>query len=361
MLAPICKWVDETLNKELSKSYKTKIQTIKNNLNKFVNIYKHGVPEDKIQYVSNKLNVKFVIRCPFDNKVPMITVEPKNENDNLIKPKQTFAFINNRFNHLENTFIVADSNTVNIDSCEEMERIFNSLNKGSFSFQKNNQIVTQINSFDRVYKLVRSNYQDVVNDFELSTGLAYCKLDIIQNEKLAEYIQSSVHYNCCIDLQEYSQEQEYVHIDMIKAYTQSQSSNYYIGFLGKIHEWRLINKDHNDVSNLQMGVYTIDQICFNNVSFDQLNKSLGCVYQDLWTYPLPELKMLVDCGVTFKIIAGAFGSTIDVNFNEQMVQSIDFDGVPYYARYCGACDSKNKYSSTYFHCSSQMASVYEIY
>lgn len=111
-----------------------------------------------------------------------------------------------------------------------------------------------------------------------------------------------------------------------------------------------------------MGIYTISNIQFSEDSkLNNINNML-IIYSNMNSYPLPELNMLTSLGVKFDIIYGAYGSTFDCRFTEDMIKSKDeIDGVPFYSRYVGACSIRSDSTSSNFHCSIELAWTYARY
>lgn len=143
---------------------------------------------------------------------------------------------------------------------------------------------------------------------------------------------------------------------MTKAYTQGKSCSFYCGYLGKITQFSKLQFNSSDIDKLPVGLYTITNINLMNSSLRLLNNKLN-IYSNALTYPLPELWFLTSLNVTFDIIAGAYGSSIDFEFTPEMINGVDSEGVPFYSKYIGQLDSLSTHDSSFFQCSTGTATM----
>ena len=58
--------------------------------------------------------------------------------------------------------------------------------------------ISYISTLNKTYALV-NDYGKTVNEFELSTGLKFCKIDDINNKVLRGFIQEGMNYNGTVD------------------------------------------------------------------------------------------------------------------------------------------------------------------
>ena len=114
----------------------------------------------------------------------------------------------------------------------------------------------------------------------------------------------------------------------------------YLGFLGKITDFRQTDKVEG------VGMYRITKLDFSQCQplFKQYNEKMK-IYLDNNVYCSPELDMLANYGVTYKIVSGCWGVTsFDFEFsdemlNTKMVKSDGTLGASYFAKWSGVCDS----------------------
>ena len=128
----------------------------------------------------------------------------------------------------------------------------------------------------------------------------------------------------------------------MKAYTQFKTCPEYIGFLGKITDFRKC--DSVDFATKNIGLYRIKNIVLSN-SLKAWNDKLH-IFIDGGVYTTPELCFLVKNGVTFDVVEGCWGTNpLDFDFTENMYKKVD--GVAYYSKYIGSCD-RIDYSKKYY-------------
>lgn len=217
---------------------------------------------------------------------------------------------------------------------------------GKFTYKMFKNTIYKISTLEGTYILKNDNYTQTVKHFEEVSGINYSKFDIIANPELKQYVHEAVHYNSCVDFDRVHN-QQFIHLDITKAYTQGKSCSFYCGYLGKITQFSKLQFNSSDLDKLPIGLYTITNIDIMNSPLRLLNNKLN-IYSNLLTYPLPELKFLSSVNITFDIIAGAYGSQIDFEFTPEMINGTDSEGIPYYSKYIGSLDSLTTHDSSFF-------------
>lgn len=325
---PIKEWAIEKKEESKTPSTAKKYNSMINKINKYEEQYKEGLPEDNIQSVVDNLQIKIEvdIPSPSDRKVNLLTIEPQK------KALKTFKFLNTRINHVE------VNNLTSLDKYEEVsdgeiDKIKKDLikNKEFYLYRVNADGVSQLNTLEKTYK-VKSEYQEIVSDFENNNNIKAYRLNHYKNKGLSFFCKNSIRTNNTIDfikhLKTYGAK-NFNHIDMSKAYTKSHKCFCYEGILGKITDFRKTNKIHS------IGLYQIYNIKYNG---NELVEKLGILHNNN-IYPSPELKYYESLGITFNISCGAWGNPCDIDFgdgeedNDLMFKKIN--GVRVYCKWYG--------------------------
>jgi len=325
---PIKEWaIDKKENSE-TKSTAKKYNAMINKINKYIEQYKEGIPEDNIQLVADNLQIKIEvdIPSPIDRKVNLLTIEPQK------KPLKTFKFLNTRINHIDVNNLTSLDKYEEVSSSEiEKIKIELSKNKEFYLYRVNADGISQLNTIDKSYK-VNNEYQEIVSDFENNNNIKAFRLNHYKNKGLSLFCKQSVRSNNTIDFIKYLKTygaKNFNHIDMSKAYTKSHKCFCYEGILGKITDFRKTNKIHS------IGLYQIYNIKFNG---NDMIEKLGILHENN-IYPSPELKYYQSLGITFNISCGAWGTSTDIDFgkgeedNTGMFKKIN--GVRVYCKWYG--------------------------
>ena len=322
-------WATERLENSKGKSKKRNWITTINNIKKFEEKYKDGIPEENIQEVCDKLQINIQIVLPLLEK-------------NLIECKSTkkalksFKYINSKINHVdEHLFRIDDVEEV--ETGEQMDEIFNNI-QGHKVWTKNKYEFTSILTTDKKYVL-KSKYRQIVKDFEYESGLDSVKICDIKDIQLSKFVRLGVHYNTMINLNDdINYETEIKHIDMEKAYANYDKCRWYQGFCGKITDFRKTDRI------VGVGLYRITDIdytdCHERVKSYLVDKEVLQVYVNMNVYPSPELQFLKDLGVKFKILEGCWGNRIHFKLPKVMYEK-DSRGIRHYCRYFGTCNSES--------------------
>jgi hypothetical protein len=334
VFTPIRKWATANYEDAKSKQSKSRYNVILRDITKLEDKYKSGVPEDAIAEICNELQVDIHIDLPFcENKFIV--------GESVKKRLKLFKFTNTRMNHIELNEIVSNDEGEKV-SFEELNKIKEKLDENNeyYTFNKNNKKISSISTLSKTYG-TSNNYSDVVNEWlqllrEDGIDLNSCKIDDMDDYDLSQFVGEGTHYNATIDFVKDIHEMEkddIKHIDMKKAYTNSNKCKFYEGFLGKITDYRQTDKIEG------VGMYRITDIVFPEGKLKKLNEQMK-MYINNNVYPSVELKMLQENGITFKIVSGCWGvKSIDFEFNDAMIETKDEDGVSYYAKWTGAIDS----------------------
>jgi hypothetical protein len=283
-----------------------------------------------------------------------------------------------------NETVVDSSNmfkSIEIETNKEMRYILNKLEEeNTFNqYSEFNNIIYYIKTASNVYTL-KSKSNDIINKFNLDNNIHSYTYDFIKDQKLCEFIKAGVHYNTCSQFidkslegtykkesfreifnnvledlkirvkylfdpnkyKNFNEEQVYQvkNLDQEKAYTQFKLCPEYSGFLGKITDFRqCVSVDFAIKNN---GLYQITNIVLSN-KIKQINDTMK-IFVNNNVYPTPDLKFLLNNGCSFDVLCGCWGSSFELEFNEDMLTK-DENGVSLYAKWTGQCDNVTEYTS----------------
>ena len=338
LLTPILNWATQTLENSESSSAKKRYNKIINDVNDYMNKYVNGVPQNVINEICNKLQVDITIETPFNDKKLI-------ECESIKKRLKKFTFINSRINHIDLNEIVINDKPIEIsrkEPCEKVELLDE--NNEYYTYKKDMIGINKLNTLTNSYT-IKTDYNEIINNFETETGLNFCKIDDIADKEISDFVRCGTHFNETTDFVDITtiDETNIKSSDMTKAYASFKSCKYYNGFLGKITDFRKTNKI------MGVGMYYITDLVIGNGLFKQYNDKMK-MYASNNIYTDAELKMLKDNNCKFKIVGGCWGvKPIDFEFNEDMLTKKDdvyftdekqMKQVPYYSKWTGACYSK---------------------
>jgi hypothetical protein len=327
VFTPIRNWAIEKEMTSKTKKTKYRYSGMINKINELEKIYEKGVPENAIAEICNKLQVDISIELPF--------CETKFIDGQSIKKRLThFRYMNTRLNHIDLNEIVNNDEYVEVSRSElfQIKNLLDTTNE-FYTFKKDFKSINLISTLTKQFKLINP-MTEVVSEFELETGLKYCKIDDIDDYELSQFIREGTNYNATVDFRKYSKvHKPYIkHIDMKKAYANFKSCIFYEGFLGKITDFRKCNKI------IGVGMYKITNLQIPSGKFSKYNDKMK-IYINNNVYTSSELNMLSSYGSSFEVVCGCWGvKPIDFEFNDEMLNNKDEEGVSYYAKWTGMCD-----------------------
>jgi hypothetical protein len=360
MLSPIRDWlelkIDESKTKQTKSCYNTRLEK----LCEFEKTYATGVPENALGEICNGLQIDVTVEMPFSDST-FIDVK------SIKKALKHFKYQNTRMNHVEVVNGVQKLTEMNelTRSDDTIDVEFKDLlrwqaildeKKIHYTFTKSNGNISSIKTIDKHFK-TSNNFSQACSDFEIASGLADCKIDDVNDKALCEFIQEGSNYNETVDFKPWYnvvgceiygkvQKEGILHIDMKKAYTAFKQCKFYKGFLGKITDFRPTDKIEG------VGLYRITKLCLKKCSdrFNQYNDKMK-IYISNNVYTSCELEQLTDYGATFKIVSGCWGvRPLHFDFSDEMINTKTPQGVAYYAKWTGVCDSHSLENSMWLKC-----------
>ena len=361
VLLPIRNFINDKLasvkTKKTKQNYETRLKKLNKLNEKYFDI---GVNEEGLYDIANTLQIDLNVSLPFQNEYM--------SGKSCKKPLKKFNYINTKLHHAELDEVL-NTDDRNIVSTDELYKIMEQLDSDGeyYTYTKNNSQLITITTANKMYS-IENNYQKAVNEFEIDTGLINCKLCDIKNKDVSDFIRQGNHFNQTINGKDYDEYQEYydlcnipkyeknnenvnvllpneiekkhIVIDMKKAYTNYKKCKYYKGFVGKVTDFRKCA----DIETI--GYYRVNNFNFKNSPLHKWNKFLK-IYNNNNVYFSAELEMLKDNGVSFDILEGCWGTHIDFDFSDELLNEKDENDIRYYCKYVGSMFCKNLKKSMY--------------
>ena len=340
VIEPIKNWASGKIASCKSESAKKKYKSILNKCTAYEVTYADGIPQDELQSFCSSINIDMSIYMPLGigNKYGsnLLTVKTQKSLYGL----KHFKYINTRINHVD-ILQVETNEDVTIKESSKMLEILEQIRKEGrvVPYRKVRNDIIRIHDTNKNYRL-QSSYNLAVDEFEKLNNMGNWYLyegegGTATEKDTVEFIKKGLHYNCCIDINntfinvDNSNYDNVRHIDMEKAYYNYRMSKYYDGFLHTASEFRVCDIPIDDA------VVTAGMYMINNVCTDKCKKYVHLLahIQNYVVYPHPEIKFFRDIGVTFNIIAGAYGTKRDIKMTENMKNK--YDGIPNYSRWVG--------------------------
>jgi hypothetical protein len=336
VMSPIIKFIenkiDDSKTKKTIDNYRTMLKKALNFEKKYHNV---GVNNEALNEISNDLQIDLIVHLPFQKDY---IIAKSN-----VKALRTFNYINSRINHVEFDELTHNDEE-KILTLTELKTLQIKLdhNKIYNTYKKNNLNICEINTATTRYKL-SNEYKDAKLEMEIQSGLIDCKLCDIKDADISRFVRQGTHFNETIDFN--IEETKYNHIDMRRAYLNYRMSKYYKGFVGKITDFRKCDKI------IDVGYYQIINLILSG-RIAKWNEKLNCYNDNI--YPSVELEMLKEEGCTFDIIAGCWGSIIDFDFTDDMLNKVEIlddndktKNIRFYCKFIGSMYCMNMNHSYY--------------
>jgi len=314
LLEPIIKMFKEKLAAAKTRDQRNRFSSKVNTAIEFEKKYRlHGVPESHIQKIADELGINIFIDAPIQGDFIRVSCTGRKYGD--------MHFLNTRIDHVDKVNEVTLKNTVFVTR-EELDLKVAELRKFSqyFEYQRHDSVITYVRTLDGTFR-VRGDHSDFVHEQERKYGLSEGVMCDVRDAELSEFIRSGVRFNTHVDFADTAPfarisdegisegRRDYKEIDMEKAYKNYTRSRFYTGIVVKITDFRQTDRIEGE------GYYLITDVVLKG-KFKEIDAKLGYIYMDDCVYTKPELMFLIDQGCTFRVLAGAWGSSVDFRFDE---------------------------------------------
>ena len=268
-------------------------------------LYNDGVPEDKMEEVAKASGFKIMIHDIFGKEIFVFNEHGK---------KGVLKFTNTRPNHIELGHIVLGGDHQIIPE-KELKKIWKKADLDREFYMFEGDIVSgnprKLQFIDRSYKIDNPE-EDYFNRMDALVAVKNCRLNALKYPEVNDFIKEGRIINSWPT--PFSSQKPTGHIDMPKAYTQAKRCAWYMGYLGVIHQWRSGVFDL-DFLRINIGIYRFRVVKNPDVLTNKLG--IGSVH----ILPSPEILYLASYGVELEIDRGVWGSKIDFEFPEEMLEN----------------------------------------
>lgn len=324
LLTPIKNWIQDKLEEVKNKRSREKYITMRNKVDRYLEKYTTGVPQNELDNITNDLHISISIELPFQT-VPYLISKPET------KSQTTFKFMNTRYNHVDELIDLNDRVTC---TNEELSRIMTDMDERglSYYYTMSSGVTNRVYSSGKIYE-TSNKYSEFISKFEKTYHLHGWKIDAITQPELTRFLTNSCHYNEMKDVNNVFDKTKMRHIDQEKCYKNYKACKFYTGFLSKITDFRVTDKFQGP------GIYQITNIVISDPKFKKWNDLLN-IYVSGNSYPSPALNFLDTVG-SYTILGGCWGVDSGLNLDYDIDESSFTDkdnGVPYYSKYIGSCN-----------------------
>ena len=292
--------------------------------------YANGVPEDKMQDLSNYLRVKVLIRTPCAPESVTQVYSPRGA------PVLSVTYIHTRLDHLTQVTI---GDKIHV-SREKLKEIFKELQHQTnvyYEYQRFMDGPVWVRTVDGTY-CIDQMHNDFVRECGQEWGLS--RLCGIKNAELSLYLTHASTHPGHFDVRDISEFaltmpcgyklpgcDDYACIDMKAAYTQGATCDQYVGYPARITDFRKTTKQ------MGLGFYTVHNVKLSP-PIQALDTLTNGLFADGAVLTSASLKFLDDYACTYEISAGAWGTRTDIDFSDPRWFEKE-EGVPLYSRTVG--------------------------
>ena len=350
VLTEVRKWLETELNKEdITASRIKRIKGKLKPLTKFEEQYKEGIPEDKMEEVALKLNMKFYVRSLFSNNTICYGEQLKDQ-------LKVFHFTNTRADHVDLGYLVCNKKPEYVTKDFLMDFIDECDKNKTFYYYTKCDGINAVYTIDNAYS-IKSEFNESTRELQEKYGMNYMYIDDFKYPDLSLFIKRGTHFNTSI---KFNNQYNLKNIDQKKAYANFHDCKYFEGFLGNITDFRKTDKIEG------VGLYLIKDLkpfnCYlkDRANFVKLNEMMN-MYKSNNVYTSAELKFLKDMGWMYTIVAGCWGlEPFDFEFGEDMLNGkygakpfvnadgeLKMKGASFYAMAVGSWASHQHYEYKY--------------
>lgn len=275
-------------------------------------MFPNGVPEDQMEDVARAAHRGIVIHDIVGNEYMRFNA----------KSPKTVYFTNTRENHLEIGHIALDKQYKSVTKEELMDIIAEHERDGVhclYSGDFKNEDYRSIRSVRGAFAVFNEDH-DLFNEFNNKLGIRHYAIQAVKHSALNAFVKESriIHAAPIALCANPNQLEGVKQMDISKAYTQHKYAPYYQGFLGHIQQWRRIDGKDWRFMESHVGIYKFT-VLSEPIA---LLKKLGIRKGSAYVLPGPEVLYFVkECGLQIKLQAGAWGSTFEIEYPEEMLSN----------------------------------------
>jgi hypothetical protein len=321
--------IESSKSKDASKKWILRSKRI----NELEKKYSKGVPEDKMGEVATASGYKIMIKDILGNDINVYNEKSQ---------KGQIIFTNTRADHIDTGFMSLDEKGIELSQDDMIEKWDEVRSSNEFYMMQGdikNKLPKKILTINGVWAL-QNDEKKYFDEMDAIVSVRDIQFNATAHPDVNEFIKAGRlinSWNCNLNDIEATG-----HIDMPKAYTQFKKCNSYAGFLGHIHQWRTGTFDSDFVVN-NIGIYRFKVVSGGNEYF----KRVGMIVGSEHILPSVEILFYIKNGLEVSIDAGVWGSRIDFDFTDAMLEKGE-DNVPRYSRWAGKMASEHPTKSYTF-------------
>ena len=174
VFTPIRNWAvgkeEEAKTEKTKYRYSGLIKKINALEEKYINV----VSENAVSEICNSLQIDISIELPFCETKFI-------ESQSIKKRLKSFRFMNTRLNHIDLNEVVNNDEYIEV-SRKELFEIKHKLDEAKefYTYKKDMNSINCISTLSKQYK-IKNEMTEVISNFELETGLKYCKIDDVDD------------------------------------------------------------------------------------------------------------------------------------------------------------------------------------
>jgi hypothetical protein len=328
ILQPLIDLYEKMSANSEKKSSKDKCRQKANQLRKLLEVYPNGVPEDKMEEVAKIAQRKIAFYDILGGEMMAF-----NE-----KSTKTLHFTNTRRDHVEEGRITKNMDWISV-SREELDRLIKETESGHRLINGTVKHPYMLRTLDACY--TTSNEDEEYAKFD--KPFKQFGLNAIKHHEVNAFLKSGCLINSApvrmtevedIVEDNIEDDKEMKHIDLSKAYTQDKVCPYYQGIFAMPHHYARGEFDREFLKT-HVGIYQFIVLKRVGGNLEKLGLRIGC-----YDLPSPEILYLMDKGVKLKVIAGCWGSVVDIEYTPEMLEK-DKNGLSRYAIWAGKLSQNN--------------------
>lgn len=325
VIQPIKNWALLKAETSVANSTKYRYSSILSKLEVYEELYKDGIPENKLNEFADDIRVHIYIKDPIGKEYKSFKC--------VGRALRTFTYLNTRLNHAEH--YISSNDDIKIYE-DEMREVASNLGEGKGYYVGKSDCPNKIYLPDRIYTLTNDD-NEVINKFWKKSIISNFSYEYLVDKKRSELWSRVSNYRAHCLFNDNLDTDNLREVDMPSAYLQYRECKFYNGFpstVGPVYE---LNCNVNELK--YEGGYYIRIISDENVdeNVKKYLQAMGIISNYMYLTSI-EIKMLSHFGYDMWALCGSFSyDTIDIEIpNELRVNKR-------YAKFVGKLNSINKY------------------
>lgn len=310
VISPLVNLWQSMADRSESDASRKRCGQIANKIQSLEERFPFGVPESDMEEVARIAQRCIVLHDVLGNETTRYNA----------RSNKYFHFTNTRANHLDTGYVCIDKQYKSVSQEELNDIVAEHDEKREFFLfcgdLSNN--CNSIRSANGAWAVFNPDHE-LFNDFSTSHNIQNYGVNAVKYPEVNAFIREARIINSAPTplCDEPNNLENATHIDVEKAYTQHKHAPFYKGFLGHVQQWRRLDARSSDFITNHLGIYQFRVVENPN----KLLKKLGIIAGNCYTLPSPEIEYFMSLGVVIELIAGCWGSSFDINYNDEMLSN----------------------------------------